>query len=78
MTPSLPLLSCPNQCEFQMRVKSLREEPGGIWRVASECVVCKTEVERSLPVSNSWAEHEEMLRSLRNLMGMHRRMAAGE
>lgn len=78
MAPPLQLLSCPNHCEYQMRVKTLREEPGGVWRVAARCPVCKTELERSLPLGESSSDHDEMLRSLQNLLGMHRRMAAGE
>ncbi|MBN8729914.1 MAG: hypothetical protein J0L64_05185 [Acidobacteria bacterium] len=72
------LLYCPNRCEYQMRVKSLREEGEGIWRLGSVCAVCLTEVERSLPELDSEAEHEQLLVALRQLMHATQGAAAGQ
>jgi len=54
-----------------MRIKSLHEEPGGTWRLASQCVVCLTEVERKLPVPKAEAESVEYLNFLQQLIRAH-------
>jgi len=72
------LLRCPNRCEYQMRVKSLREKADGLWRLGSVCAVCLTEVERSLPDLDSEAEHEQLLVALRQLMRATQGAAAGQ
>lgn len=80
MPAALPLhlLRCPNRCEYQMRVKSLREEADGIWRLGSVCAVCLTEVERSLPEFDCAVEREHLLVALRQLLDAPRGVAAGQ
>lgn len=71
------ILRCPNRCEYQMRVKSLREEADGLWRLGSVCAVCLTEVERSLPEFEGEAEREQVLVALRQLLQATHVVAAG-
>ena len=72
------LLRCPNRCEYQMRVRSLREEADGLWRLGSVCAVCLTEVERRLPDLDTEAEREQLLLTVRQLMQAPQGAAAGQ
>lgn len=74
--PSPQLLRCPNRCQWQMRMKSLHEEATGVWRLGTQCVVCLTEVERTVPLPPDEAERLGVIEGLRELMRSHRQMAA--
>ena len=51
-----------------MGVLSLDEQTPGRWRIALQCIVCQSRIERSLPRAANEEEHAEWRKALRRLM----------
>ncbi len=62
------LFHCPNHCQWQMNLNSIHERIPGKWRASMKCLVCQTQIERSLPAPSDSAELSEWLKSLRRML----------